>query len=187
MEPTSQKRKTSKVFASIRTSMLVMAVSNAARVVPTTANITRAELLMSRRPKANTMVAATPAPTNAATTIAVEDTVPMMKTVIATPRDAPALTPKRPGSASGLRVWPCMRAPPSPRQAPAARPSSVRGTRWLVMTVALSLSRPPNSAPMISEGGMARLPTERLPMTVIASIARRSEIATAVGTLRRRR
>ena len=42
---------------------------------------------------------------------------------------APASTPRRPGSASGLRVTPCISAPARPRAAPTPRPSSVRGTR----------------------------------------------------------
>ena len=46
-----------------------------------------------------------------------------------TAKAAPALTPSRPGSASGLRVTPCMTAPARPRAAPTTRPSSVRGTR----------------------------------------------------------
>ena len=42
---------------------------------------------------------------------------------------APALMPSRPGSASGLRVSDCISAPARPSEAPAAMPSSVRGTR----------------------------------------------------------
>ena len=36
---------------------------------------------------------------------------------------APALTPRMPGSASGLRVTPCISAPATPRAAPTSRPS----------------------------------------------------------------
>ena len=44
---------------------------------------------------------------------------------------APASTPRMPGSASGLRVTPCMTPPASPRAPPTPRPRSVRGTRRL--------------------------------------------------------
>ena len=46
-----------------------------------------------------------------------------------TNRAAPALTPRMPGSASGLRVTPCMTAPPTPSAAPTSRPTIVRGMR----------------------------------------------------------
>ena len=42
---------------------------------------------------------------------------------------APALMPRMPGSASGLRVSPCRTAPASASAAPTARPSRVRSTR----------------------------------------------------------
>ncbi len=42
---------------------------------------------------------------------------------------APALMPRIPGSASGLRVTPCISAPAAPSAAPTSSPSSVRGTR----------------------------------------------------------
>jgi hypothetical protein len=46
-----------------------------------------------------------------------------------TNRAAPALTPRMPGSASGLRARPCITAPPTPSAAPASRPTAVRGIR----------------------------------------------------------
>ena len=50
---------------------------------------------------------------------------------------APAVTPSRPGSASGLRVWPCMSAPATPRREPTIRPSTVRGMRrsWTIVAL----------------------------------------------------
>ena len=42
---------------------------------------------------------------------------------------APALMPRMPGSASGLRVSPCMQAPASPSAPPTASASRVRGSR----------------------------------------------------------
>lgn len=41
--------------------------------------------------------------------------------------EAPALMPRRPGSASGLRETPCMRVPATARQSPARTPRTVRG------------------------------------------------------------
>ena len=42
---------------------------------------------------------------------------------------APALTPRMPGSASGLRVTPCITAPANPSATPTSSPTIVRGTR----------------------------------------------------------
>ena len=44
---------------------------------------------------------------------------------------APLLIPINPGSASGLRNMPCIKAPAMPSPAPAASPSSMRGRRML--------------------------------------------------------
>ncbi len=46
-----------------------------------------------------------------------------------TASDAPMLTPRMPGSASGLRVTPCITAPDSPSAAPTSTASTVRGIR----------------------------------------------------------
>ena len=46
-----------------------------------------------------------------------------------TPRAAPALTPNRPGSASGLRVRACINAPATPRQPPQSNAPTMRGRR----------------------------------------------------------
>ena len=58
--------------------------------------------------------------------------LPMPKTV--DPGDdgtapRPASTPRSAGSASGLRVTPCITAPARPSAAPTSRPTTVRGTR----------------------------------------------------------
>lgn len=151
--------------------------------MPTTANMTRAELLMSRKPKANN--------DGSSGTSAHQRCNDNRGGGHRSQRKYREGNAKRSTRVDSKEAWvsewvarvALMSAPPSPRQAPAARPSSVRGTRWVVMTVALSLSRPLNNAPMISEGGMARLPTERLAMTAKASSTRRSVAATAVGSL----
>ena len=57
---------------------------------------------------------------------------------ITTAHDAPASTPSSPGSASGLRVWPCIRAPATPSAMPTAMASTVRGTRSACTIVAAS-------------------------------------------------
>src|SRR5918998_521414 len=48
-----------------------------------------------------------------------------------TASEAPASTPRMPGSARGLRVTPCIRPPARPSAMPTPSPSSVRGTRRL--------------------------------------------------------
>ena len=48
---------------------------------------------------------------------------------ITTNSAAPALTPRMPGSASGLRVSPCIIVPATPSAAPTSRPTIDAGTR----------------------------------------------------------
>ena len=59
---------------------------------------------------------------------------------------APALMPRIPGSASGLRVTPCISAPAPPSAAPTSSPSSVRGTRRSRTIACASLPSLPVSA-----------------------------------------
>ena len=46
-----------------------------------------------------------------------------------TANEAPAVTPSRPGSPSGLRVWPCISAPAMPSASAGQQAEHVRGTR----------------------------------------------------------
>ena len=55
--------------------------------------------------------------------------MPSTVTATAAASAAPALTPGMPGSASGLRVTPCMTAPASPSDTPPMSPIRVRGPR----------------------------------------------------------
>ncbi|CAM5464377.1 hypothetical protein SCALM49S_05449 [Streptomyces californicus] len=54
---------------------------------------------------------------------------PRTATARVTAKLAPALTPRTPGSASGLRVVAWISAPATPRATPTTMPSSVRSTR----------------------------------------------------------
>ena len=82
---------------------------------------------------------------------------------------APALIPRIPGSASGLRVSPCMSAPASPSAAPTSRPMSVRGTRRSVTIASFAVSPPCSSASMTSCRGIEREPSTRLATQTTAS------------------
>ena len=73
---------------------------------------------------------------------------------------APAFTPSRPGSASGLRVSACISAPPRPSDdADGRSPSSVRGTRRSLTMAAFWVSPPCRSASITSPSGIERAPT----------------------------
>ncbi|MNT04791.1 hypothetical protein D3C72_1393830 [compost metagenome] len=74
-----------------------------------------------------------------------------------TASDAPMFTPRMPGSASGLRVTPCMMAPASPSAAPESRASSVRGRRTATAASA-TVSTRPLSPPRISAKETSRVP-----------------------------
>ncbi len=79
-------------------------------------------------------------------------TIPMT-----TASDAPMFTPRIPGSASGLRVTPCMIAPASPSAAPAISASTVRGRRTATAASA-TVSTRPLSPPRISANETSRVP-----------------------------
>jgi hypothetical protein len=76
-----------------------------------------------------------------------------------TARDAPALMPRIPGSASGLRATPCRAAPAEARAAPTSSPTTVRGTRE--STTAWS---PFEGSKAVTASSMVPIPTERAPM-----------------------
>lgn len=68
-------------------------------------------------------------------------------------REAPVLMPRMPGSAMGLRVTACMRAPDRPRAAPAHRAVAVRGMRSPTTTAPnswLVAPRPPTISPRLT-------------------------------------
>ena len=80
------------------------------------------------------------------------------------PNPAPALTPTKPGSASGLRNRPCITAPDTASDAPTEMPSSNRGRRMSHNTIcSIRLSGSPTasfcSAPQsdVPEAPKARL------------------------------
>lgn len=78
---------------------------------------------------------------------------------ITTASAAPALTPSRPGSASGLRVWPWISAPARPSAAPTSTPSRVRGIRSDRTTMSSSVPVGATSACQTWSSGSALAPT----------------------------
>ena len=81
------------------------------------------------RPKTYTAAAAIAAPITATTIYCQMPITPPMNTERTTATAAPALTPMRPGSASGLRVRDCMSEPATASAAPQVIPTIVRGIR----------------------------------------------------------
>ncbi len=67
------------------------------------------------------------------------------------------LTPRMPGSASGLRVTPCMTPPARPSAAPMATARTVRGMRLVAAACPRVSSEPPNAA-TTSDHGTSREP-----------------------------
>ena len=74
---------------------------------------------------------ATSAPISANHTVAPTESATPNCRPSTTANAAPELTPKMPGSANALRVWPCINAPAMPRQAPISTATTVRGNRRL--------------------------------------------------------
>lgn len=71
----------------------------------------------------------TRAPTSATSRIVPDGNAPSTTMAPATAAEAPALTPRMPGSAIGLRVRACTNNPAMPRAAPATRATTVRTAR----------------------------------------------------------
>src|SRR5215213_10269756 len=84
-----------------------------------------------------------------------------------TASEAPAVTPSRPGSPSGLRVCPCMSAPATPSARPTSSPSAVRGTRSRRTITAASV----DGSPSTRERQTSPRPIERVPTAMLASAA----------------
>ncbi len=99
--------------------------------IATPANVRRMGVAPPRptEPSAYTTTVATTAPRNANQMYDQMLVRPNTATAITTANPAPALTPRIPGSASGLRVMAWISAPAIPSAAPTSRPSTVRGTR----------------------------------------------------------
>ena len=114
-------------------------------------------------PTAYTKTAATAAPTIATQMNAAGEASPKNAMPVTTNSDAPVVTPRMPGSASGLRVTPCMTAPARPSAAPTIIASTVRGTRLRTAAWAMSSSPPATPARMSDQ------PTDRTPNATEAS------------------
>ena len=128
---------------------------------------------------------AIPAPTSAAPIVMARVDTPTTAVADTTTKAAPALMPRTPGSASGLRVIACIIEPASPSAPPIMRAASVRGTRSARTTCA-SCELPP----WTRASHTASAPIWRDPRARDATItATRTSVATAQAatTLAKRR
>lgn len=87
---------------------------------------------------------------------------------------APCVTPSSPGSASGLRVWPCMSAPATPSAIPARTPRAVLGTRRERMTMSFSVPVEAVRACQASASGTDLEPTVMLSTIATSTAASRA-------------
>ncbi|CAM5267827.1 hypothetical protein SMICM304S_02094 [Streptomyces microflavus] len=94
---------------------------------------------MLARPKTTTPASA--APTKANQTYWNGSVKPNTAITDTTANEAPLFTPNNPVSAMGLRVYPWISAPPTPRAAPATIARTVRGTRTVCTMSRISVSR----------------------------------------------
>ena len=165
-EPDTQWRNSLKANWSARTTACVSEDRAAVRAMPASAR--RAREPGPPRPASRwTAQEAASAPARAAVALRACVETPVAAQALTTPRAAPALTPRIPGSARGLRVSACMTAPARPSAHPTTRPAMVRGTR-IRTTTSVSIGVPvPVSAcqtwagestrePMAREAAMAR-------------------------------
>ena len=92
---------------------------------------------------------------------------------------APELTPRIPGSASGLRVRVCIRAPARPSAPPDSSPASVRGSRASSTMTQSALWQVPESASTITDAGSGFAPTSRLSAVARINSSNKTGTATA--------
>lgn len=145
-----------------------------------------APLPMLARPKTTTP--AIPAPTKENQTYWNGLVNPNRAMTDTTAKEAPALTPSSPVSAIGLRVYPWISAPPTPRARPATIARTVRGTRTVCTMSRISVSfwsgsGSANRPCQTSAGLNARAPTANDTAAAIT----RAVVRTASPTARRRR
>ena len=169
-EPTVQKRIRSRLFSLVSTKALVMALKTADNAAPPSTKVkgSTAALPAEARPKTSAVAAI--APRKAITAVAHGAVMPNSAKLTTTLSAAPELTPRIPGSARGLRVWPWIRAPATPSAAPTIMARMVRGsrssatTRWLVETSSWAprAAGSSRSAAHTSSAGMERAPYSKL-------------------------
>ena len=148
--PVIQKRISSAARWSININMEVSASSSPVRVAP--ANTRRTGSLPSPCTRVAAITRAQPAsaPSWATRVVSVAVVAPK-RMARATAKPLPALTPSKPGSASGLRVMDWSRAPARPSARPVTRAMMVRGSRSSVTTNQAS------SVPLAISAAMASL------------------------------
>ena len=144
-------------------------------------------------PTAYTKAAARAAPAIATQMYDVGSASPRKAMPTTTNSAAPAVTPRMPGSARGLRVTPCITAPETARAAPTSIASTVRGTRLataaspmvsvLPSTPFTTSSRPTERTPRATEATAAR-PRRTRPVSIhrARDDADRREVAVGAGT-----
>ena len=100
-----------------------------------------------------------------------------------TDRDAPALTPRRPGSARGLRVSPCMTTPATASAAPTMTARTVRGIRSCQTMIEATVLSPGTKTLASSSNVRLRDPMARLVRHRKTVSTARTRMTTPVGTL----
>ena len=128
-------------------------------MAPASASRTGVGRLRLPAPMSQTKAAAEAAPTMASQTYWIGAVRPRWAIPTSTARAAPELMPRIPGSARGLRVSACMRAPESARAAPDTRPRTVRGTRERMTSATKGSADGCPRAGHRSWSGMDRAPT----------------------------
>ena len=143
--PTCQRRKVSNVAWWLSRIALVSAVSPADTAAPVRASVTGRAPPRAAVASPYTATMATAEPSAASHSWFATPDSPNSAPPVTTANAAPAVSPRIPGSPSGLRVAPCSSAPATDRAAPVSTPAAVRHTRD--STTAPSSGGTPGTAP----------------------------------------
>src|ERR1035437_9014476 len=155
-------------------STITAAFANAPTTTPAMSSTRGSPRAPAARATSSTIVTANAAPANAAIGNTASD-VKCTATAVTAPTAAPPETPRRYGSASGLRSVACSAAPLKPSPAPITMPSAIRGRRS-VCTIAMAFASPlPKSADQTVPGASDTGPRAR-PASAATSSATSSAI-----------
>ncbi len=175
-EPSDQKRTWSRVPALRITSPEVTPPSVAAKAVP--ARTRRSGDDPFRQDREITTARESAAPSIPAPAVARAPVQPNTVMARTTSSEAPAFTPRIPGSARGLRVRDWMSAPATPRAAPTTIPRMVRGRRRLCTTTRSTVSAGVPRPVRLFQTSVEEIP--RAPTVILARA--RATMTTTVAT-----
>ena len=189
--PICQNRKVVRISTRGSRIALISELNAAEMAAPASASLSGVAPPRPSDPTAYTNTAETAAPAIATQMKLVGELMPKNAMPVTTHSEAPVVTPRMPGSASGLRVTPCITAPDRPSAAPTSMASSVRGIRFSTAAWAMPSgvrsarrrcrARPTARVPNATEATPSRATTATVTSNHARRVATGRRVATSTG------